>query len=168
MTSLSLSLYLTNVQRQNCSNPFPNSPLEKRQSVGKNKVSSAVVAKCSNTLVSSCNREVSSEPESSCLKVEKTEDKFGSEFQSDQFDLSSESVEEIDFDAGASESKEEDESEKNQDSKKADMTVGIGNDGGADMSNQLGSIDSRLAGILQNLHNLGNITINFHFDSHKK
>ena len=168
LTSLSLSLYLTNVQRQNCSNSFPNSPLEKRQAVGKNKVSSSVVAKCSNTLASSCNREVSSEPESSCLKVEKIEDKFGSEFQSDQFDLSSESVEEIDFDAVASESKEEDESEKKQDSKKADVTVGISNEGGADLSNQLGSIDSRLAGILQNLHNSGNITINFHFDSHKK
>jgi len=65
LTSLSLSLYLANVQRQNCSNPFPKQPVEKRQAIKESHVSSSVVAKCSNTLVSSCNREVSSESASS-------------------------------------------------------------------------------------------------------
>jgi len=76
LTSLSLSLYLANVQRQNCSNPFPKQPVEKRQAIKESHVSSSVVAKCSNTLVSSCNREVSSESASSHCKLEDLESDF--------------------------------------------------------------------------------------------
>ena len=75
MTSLSMSLYLTNVQRRNCSNPFPKNPIEKRQAFKQQSVVSApVAAKCSNTLVSSCNMEVSSETVGSVFKLEDIDD----------------------------------------------------------------------------------------------
>ena len=101
LTSLSLSLYLTNVQRQNCSNPFPKSPIEKRQAVKQSEVSSSVVAKCSNTLVSSCDRAVSSETENSVFKLEESED-LGTQdlirdLEAEAFESQTAEVEEIDF-----------------------------------------------------------------------
>ncbi len=174
MTSLSLSLYLTNVQRQNCPNPFPNSPLEKRQAVRKIADSSSVVAKSSNSLVSPCNSKVSSESGISDFKLESSdvvECSQESKFQ-DMFP-NSEEVEEIDFDA--CDSRKEDEEVVRQSVVSGERAEGRGDgrlEGGTVMNvsasnlvaDQISNIDPRLAGFLHNLQNSGNVTINFHFD----
>ncbi len=189
MTSLSLSLYLTNVQRQNCSNPFPNSPIEKRQAVKQVKGSASVAAKCSNTLVSPCNGVVSSDPKSSNLKVEKVETGIGS-VECSQIcnsedlnqSLQLEDVEEIDFDAEFEKEVEEESMEKASGENsilgvpRVDSGSEISSEGGPVLNvrgpsvatSMLGNIDPRLAGFLHNMQNSGNITINFHFDGNQK
>jgi hypothetical protein len=181
LTSLSLSLYLTNVQRQNCRNPFPNCPIEKRQSNHQSKVPSPVVAKCSNTLVSSCNGAVSSGPSNSDLKVEELDGSPGEE------NCSQGSVEsDIDFDAPCGEvdeldcaedslALEESEVRRKKESSSSRVPCNGGDGEGAVVNvhssgpvSQFANLDPRVAGILQNMNNTGNITINFHFDSCKK
>ncbi len=171
MTSLSLSLYLTNVQRQNCSNPFPNSPLEKRQAVKKIKGTSSIAAKCSNTLASPCNGVVSSDL--NALKVEEVEGGSGSVELSATAELNcsfqSEEIEEIDFDQDFHEKEAEEESKEKASG--FDQRVEDGsslNPSGQSVSASLGSIDSQLTGFLHNLQNSGNIAINFHFDGNQK
>ena len=50
MTSLSMSLYLANVQRSNCANPFPRSQVEKREAVKQVQVSKAGGSKGSTSV----------------------------------------------------------------------------------------------------------------------
>jgi len=188
MTSLSLSLYLTNVQRQNCLNPFPNSPIEKRQALKKISDSSSVVAKCSNTLVSPCNSKVSSESKSTTLKVEEV---GGDGVQCPEF-VSEEKVEEgnvppefevvEDIDFEACETSFEDQEKEDQEKEDCSVTGSrdegraverleggsVLNVSGSSLGEQIGSIDPRLVGFLHNLQNSGNVTINFHFDSKQK
>ena len=186
MTSLSLSLYLTNVQRRNCSNPFPKSPLEKRQAVKQTSVSSSVVAKCSNTMASSCNSLASSETSEAVLKSEVLTDSLSTQelirdienedescFSQSLEIVEPECLEESNFPVpqkailpvpGSSTS-------SNKKPKIEEGTVessGRGGSGSSVISNQLSLVDPRLSGILQNLQNTGNVTIHFHFDGNPK
>ena len=182
LTSLSLSLYLTNVQRQNCSNPFPKSPIEKRQAVKQSEVSSSVVAKCSNTLVSSCDRAVSSETENSVFKLEESED-LGTQdlirdLEAEAFESQTAEVEEIDFSDESRQSEQAEVSphdgilpssrsvERREDVERS-SDIGVVSVRGLP-SNPLANIDPRLLGILSNLQNSGNVTINFHFEGKQK
>ena len=80
MTSLSMSLYLANVQRSNCPDPFPRSPLEKRQAVKQVQVSKSIVSK--GPL--SCLGLPLGEPE---LKVEDPEDDLATQDLIDDFEV---------------------------------------------------------------------------------
>ncbi len=174
MTSLSLSLYLANVQRQNCSNPFPKSSVEKRQAVSK--VSSSVVAKCSNTLVSSCDREVSSEISSSDCKLEEFEfDLVGTQDLIREIEAEEKAALEDLSEEGKDQEVVEERRKKEQptvlvEKQAEEMREGenVGNQSSVSLSDQLGNVDSRLAGILHNLQNTGNVTINFHFHGNQK
>jgi len=170
MTSLSLSLYLTNVQRQNCSDPFPSSPLEKRQAVKESKGSLSLAAKCSNTLVSSSKREVSSEPS----KLEVKDEVVVVPNEDGIEEANQEEVEEINFSDDCQESSEDVKSDVGVGSGVSGgggggVGSGVSGGGGGDLSlNDLSNIDPRLLGILQNMQNSGSVTINFNFDGMKK
>ncbi len=171
MTSLSLSLYLTNVQRSNCSNPFPRSPLERNQvSVRKNQVSNIVA---------------SSSRGSSELKVDDPEVVLATqellrEIEAEDFSFDSELAEveskavEKSSAVGGSEVKVVSEVEKALVQSKAGSGEGEGEEKLVDSNSRretsfsVPTVDPRMAGILHNLQNSGNVTINFNFDSHQK
>ena len=175
MTSLSMSLYLANVQRSNCPNPFPRSPAEKRLVL--DQVAKSVAAKVSKNLVASSFSEVLPQPVDSGLKLEDLEVELMTqdlirdiEAEESNRELSFES-EEIDSSAsfststgsttiGASVPKKELKPKEVGESSVASVS--------SNLSNQLTVVDPRLVGILQNLQNTGNMTIHFHFDSNKK
>jgi hypothetical protein len=54
MTSLSLALYLANVQRANCPNPFPRSSIEKREVVKQIQSSKQLFDRCQKVKVRKC------------------------------------------------------------------------------------------------------------------
>ena len=183
MTSLSMSLYLTNIQRRNCPNPFPKGPTEKRQAVKQTAVSASAVAKCSNTLVSSCSRLASSE--TSKLKLEDSNVELGTQdliHELEAEDRGSQVSDVIDFEAieEATLSEKAPESSSSSTVKKKEESVGGGgieNPQGASgvggsvissVANQLGISNPTLSGILHNLNNSGNVTIHFHFDGNQK
>ena len=161
MTLLSLSLYLANVQRSNCSNPFPRSPLERRQAVKQTQVSKLEVVKVED------KKSVSEKSEAG-LKLEDEE-----VFEATQDLIRDIEADELhgncDFDAassvqsdpvlplGLTEAKESGEGRVGGAS-----VVNVRSEG--DQANPFPVVDPRMAGILQNLQNSGNITINFNFD----
>ena len=171
MTSLSLSLYLTNVQRRNCPNPFPKSPLEKRQAVKVSQVATAVEAERSSSVVSA-------ETTNSLLKAEST----------GEFIATQDLIRELEAEEENKESQSdflEAEGEVGIDLvERADPVIDIPDPSSISRSseriqssevgvvvnpnpNQTAFIDPRISGILQNLQNAGNLTIHFHFDSSK-
>ncbi len=147
MTSLSMSLYLANVQRCNLSNPFPRSPLERNQvakqaqamkDVDQGVESSGPVLKLDESEILAASQDLLRE-----IEVEEMmgESGFGVEEKCEK-------VKDLDCPPISSTSKVVSESEN--------ISV--------DLANQLPNIDPRMAGILHNLQNSGNITINFNFD----
>ena len=173
MTSLSLSLYLTNVQRRNCSNPFPKSPLEKRQAVVKDsKVATAVVPKKSSPV------DVSTETSNSFLKAESSGDFIATqdlirELESEEENKQSQSgdfeaegevgidlFERVNPDVNNPDPSPVSSSSERVESRDVEVVVNPN-------SNQTAFNDPRISGILQNLQNAGNLTIHFHFDGSK-
>ncbi len=162
MTSLSLALYLANVQRSNLSNPFPRSPLEKREVVRQSKT-------CDKVSVSG---EVS--------RLEKSESELKSELDADILlgtqDLLREiEAEEMDGGVGGSGEIEKSSADVGQ-IESVLAAVSSASSGGqvgsekksaavsVEMGNQMACADPRMTSFLQNLQNSGNITINFNFD----
>ena len=187
-TSLTMSLYLANVQRRNCTNPFPKTVVEKRQAVsqaeGKFVVNPAksVVAKCSNTLAASSSNRSKQESE---VVVKSSSSTPSGNFESDDIDLATQDlIREIEFEEGLVEGKEtqavvetvkiEKSTSRNVEETptvvvNSESNVGSGEVvSGGNSSGQFSGIDARLANILQNLNNSGNMTIHFHFDGDKK
>ena len=175
MTSLSLSLYLANVQRQNCSNPFPRSPLEKRQAVKLSQNSRVVDApkiEVSNSGGVSDSVSLTSSG-TSVLKVEDSEIDLATqdlirELEAEESgDVTVFGREGCDLLSEASGS-----SSSNQSKGKVEegqKVVPVENESvQRDLSNSLTLVDPRMAGFLSNLQNSGNITINFHFDGKQK
>jgi len=166
MTSLSLSLYLANVQRSNCPNPFPRSSIEKNEIAKKvlgQKVSSV---KGSRDVVENVVGRVNSSQElslvqpSSVLKEEELEIDLATQelIREIEAEEKAQKVEEcsvLGADAGRGESVLEKESRGG---------ISIGEDRGSSISNQFSVVDPRLSGFLHNLQNSGNMTIHFHFD----
>ena len=163
LTSLSMSLYLTNVQRTNCSNPFPRTPLEERRALNQAQAE-AVLARGSK---SSSETAVKSEE----LEAEQaTQDLI--------HDLESEAeggvgnifgVDEVEVQSGAS-SVTNLCSGQNVETRKEGLVCKT--EGGVKVEgsvpNQIPVLDSRIAGFLHNLHNTGNMNIHFHFDGNSK
>ena len=189
-TSLQMSLYLANEQRRNCSKPFPKSPLEVRQVVGEsqtgsnNSVPKVVVVKPSkkaegpskakgsrNAGVSRISSLVSPQVETETESVLKNEEDFSTQ------ELL------VDVERG-NEKRVEEESAKVESglpSLNASMSAGgiiesdsvvggstIDSNNLSGLSSVVGELDPRMASILQNLNNSGNVTINFHFDRNFK
>ena len=175
MTSLSLSLYLTNIQRRNCSNPFPKSPLEKRQALKANQGSSTV-PNTSTTGGSTVPN--TSTINSSVLKVEELEDLSTQELAHEvELEGGNSSSQSQSVDVEVFEEKKvplssvhsEDDSTKKE--TKVEVTSGASSVAGnavVPLSDQIATVDPRIAGILQNLQNSGNISIHFHFDGNHK
>jgi hypothetical protein len=63
LTSLSLALYLANVQRTNCPNPFPQTSVEKREAVKQNQGSKLGLVHCSKSPISKEEPESVSQPD---------------------------------------------------------------------------------------------------------
>ena len=142
LTSLSMALYLANVQRTNCSNPFPRTSIEKREVVKQVRCSKSTVVKCSESVV---------KPED--LDVDGTQDLIR-EIEAEEL-----SLEGVSNEAKVDSGREQVEEPKVE----VDLTRG-GSGGSSNLSNQISSVDSRMTGILHNLQNSGNVTIHFHFD----
>ena len=185
-TSLQMSLYLANVQRRNCSKPFPKSPLEIRQVIrqsqgqASNLVPQIAAVKTSKkarggskTIESSKN--VSSRLGSVLKEEEQTfstqeliqdaeiEFKEDSSSQlSDQAntleDVSHKSVLTVRESVGEKESRGENVNESVEGGSSGVISMGNGVNG------LVAEYDSRASNILQNLSNAGNLTIHFHFD----
>ncbi len=158
ITALSLSLYLANVQRSNCKNPFPRSEVEKREVV--KQVQSLKTVKSSES--------PSSIFDSNLSVVEKSEPVSILE-ESEEADLATQALLSDLEDEEKSGNFFETESNKSSHScpdqvVQIEEREKIRNEGSSNLSDQVSSVDSRLSGILQNLQNSGNITINFHFD----
>ena len=153
MTSLSMALYLANVQRSNCPNPFPRSSVEKREVVKQVQASKGAVVKCSNSL--GISRE---KPE----PVVKPED-FDVDLATQ--DLIRE-IEAEELSVGAlSDIAETDSVRVQADEPKVQVDHSRGETReSVSLSNQISSVDPRLSGILHNLQNSGNVTIHFHFE----
>jgi len=174
MTSLSLSLYLANVQRRNCSNPFPRSVLEKRAVLKQASTSEVSVLPS----VASHLPSVASQLSSVASQVESQSDL---KFESQEVDLATqELMRELDAEEngelerfgidngelGANGKESSKEIVSGQSSKKEEKVVDVSVQ--RDFSDPLSLIDPRMAGFLSNLQNSGNITINFHFDGKQK
>ena len=181
MTSLSLSLYLSNVQRSNVANPFPRSPIEKRQAVKSVHSSKTVVAKCSNTLAdSSCNSTLPRLNPVSGLKLEDLEVELATQdlirdIEADEalerqaFDGEIEVVERV-VEPPLSDSafpvvKSAQGREKICEANGGEGSVRTES---LPISELLPQVDPRMASILHNLQNTGNMTIHFHFDGKQK
>ena len=164
MTSLSLSLYLANVQRSNCSNPFPRSPLEKRLSV---KQTQKVKSEATKVEVSSgVNASISvAEFSGSVSKIEDQDLLIGTQdlIREIEAEETKEKVEQSD-DSVLLVEPELDFSDSSSVAKGVREDSGSVERGESETLNQIPLVDPRMAGILHNLRNSGNITINFNFD----
>ena len=191
-TSLQMSLYLANVQRQNCSKPFPSSPLEMRQVVRESQVRSkgtlpqSVTSKISRLASgdqkksgskSSCPLGVSSKKKSASdvavlPEVVKTED---DSFSTQELvrDVENECIEERSSSSDVQSNQVEKAGVSGCSTLHADAQNDEGKivDGGSLVGNSVSgvvaSLDPQMATILQNLNNTGNLTIHFHFDRSK-
>jgi len=160
MTSLSLSLYLTNVQRQNCRNPFPRSSLERREAAEQIKVQKlvaqkSVVQKSTVAVAEGSERVVSN------LKVE-SEIELATQALID--DLAAEESGLVsDFDEGSVEGCQKLLSGSGEvvkvEKEKLDRSES------SVVSNEIPVVDPRMTGLLQNFQNSGNVTFHFHFGS---
>jgi hypothetical protein len=165
MTSLTMSYYLANVQRQNCSNPFPRGPLESRLAVKQSQ--EPRVVKVSKTEVGSgslVRSEVKLEEEvdlatQDLLRDLEAEEKGESEVFNGEGGLDEVGTVAL-YANQSSSSNDVSVSNLKEESQKLDSeSAGLP---------QLSLVDPRLSGFLSNLQNSGNITFNFHFDGGKK
>jgi integrase len=156
MTSLSMSLYLANVQRSNCSNPFPRTNVEKREVVRQVQAPKTGLVKGSRYVVgtasSSCV-EVKASPE---VKEEEGEVDLGTQELISEIEGEEKNV--IESKTRSSEIGKETEREGNE------TSVSLAGSGSSSASDSLTSVDPRLSGFLHNLQNSGSMTIHFHFD----
>ena len=175
MTSLSMSLYLANVQRSNCSNPFPRSQVEKREVVKQVQVSKAGGSKGSTSVGSlpfdSSTSAVKSE---TVLKLEEIDAELATqdlirEIEAEEFGEGSSSIDVEVLGSSAPlnghpsvslETGQKGETKERGGESEVRETVRS--------SSIVSAVDPRLAGILSNLQNSGNMTIHFHFDSKQK
>jgi hypothetical protein len=171
MTSLSLSLYLANVQRSNCPNPFPRSNVEKREIVKQVQGQKSSAAKgCKPSVEVPCSRSlvnVSSEFE---MKREDVEIEMGTQELIREIEAE-ESNHEVDEITVISSKRSVDSDSKSGLGKDQSIGVEGGSSaviGSTSFSNQLNTVDPRMAGILHNLQNSGNMTFHFHFDGAQK
>ena len=177
MTSLSMSLYLANVQRSNVVNPFPRSQVEKREAVKQIQGSkSAGLGVLSSFDSSSCKSSTSREISESVLKLEQEDAELATQ------DL----IRDLETEEMGGDVVEVDRSvfPNSLESVSPPFAGNLGVDGekreggvesescgvvtSSSLSNQLSGIDPRMAGILHNLQNSGNMTIHFHFDGNQK
>ena len=178
-TSLQMSLYLANVQRQNCAKPFPRGPLEEREVVRKSQVqTSHSLPKCalkSSKSLRGCPKIVADQ----CSEAV-TDSGHAVKDEADSF-----STQELIQDA-ESDCIEEVENESTSILERSDGVDVIpcstvspvsvsGVEGlervserGDSLSGMVSSVDPQLSSILQNLNNSGNLTIHFHFDRSNK
>ncbi len=162
MTSLSMSLYLANVQRSNCPNPFPRSSIEKNEIVKK------VVGKKPSTVKGSSDLIGSSVSESKWddLEVEMATQDLIWELEAEESKQSFEKG----ADSSVQQTLEEGKVVGGVSADKCSGNEGSSSEvssvvrGSSSLSNQLSAVDPRLSGILQNLQNSGSMTIHFHFD----
>ena len=166
MTSLSLSMYLTNVQRSNVSNPFPR-PLEKSAAVKQNQVSKSL----SSRVVGGSTSRKSVENSRSDLKVEDPEIVLATQELIREIEAEEKNGEiegtfgqpkvEVSIPSAAS-------SVTLDDYGSFGIDTGREGEGKAierkENSLQVPVVDPRMAGILQNMQNSGNVTINFNFE----
>jgi integrase len=177
MTSLSLSLYLANVQRSNCPDPFPRSPSERRQAFKHVQGSKIVAKKEVETSVSTSqsmlplgsvglkieDSEIDSATQALIREIEAEESIQG--FESDEIQEVQQGGQLVARSSSGSSKCVAGENEKEG---RAKETVVVGNAGNSNLVDQFSSIDSRISGILHNLQNTGNLTIHFHFDGNQK
>ena len=188
ITSLQMSMYLANVQRRNCSDPFPNqtSRRSRKTKFSKEENSSPVVTKTKDLNVDNVDTKVSATTSSSstvvveCLDVDQFESEISTqELLSDHF---------VDSDVVNVENSGVVESEILVDnvshSTMADvpslsMVPNVSHSTAVSSSStpvssvstnafDLSTIDSRLITVLQNLQNHGSVQIHFHFGEAKK
>ncbi len=171
MTSLSLSLYLANVQRSNCSNPFPRTALEKQKALKQTAVVDASVARSIDSFE---GRNSVPAQSGSVLKVDDSEVQLATQELLREIEAE-ESVGGVglDFKEGLLESVgnggEELEvviegGKKCEGEKKVKEEIEGGESLARDSVNVVPVVDPRMSSILHNLRNSGNITINFNFD----
>ena len=167
MTSLSLSMYLTNVQRSNVSNPFPRSPLEKSAAVKQSQVSKSLPSR----VVGGSTSRKPVENSRFDLKVEDPDITIGTqelirEIEDEEMNGEiegkvGESKVQVSLPSGSS-------GVTLVDSGSSGIDTGKEWEGKAvarkESSFQIPAVDPRMAGILQNMQNSGNVTINFNFD----
>jgi len=153
LTSLSLALYLANVQRTNCPNPFPQTSVEKREAVKQKQGSKLGLVHCSKSPISK------EEPES----VSQLDDP---DFVLATQDLIREiEAEESSVDNVVREVVVENKSLDKKEQVEVEQARVEG--GSVNLVRQISSVDPRLSGILHNLQNTGNLNIHFHFDNQK-
>ena len=155
MTSLSLALYLANVQRTNLSNPFPRYPPDKRP--GMNPTEGSKIVSKTKSEVDSTSFEVVLEKSEAGLSLEDDEMMQGTQ----------ELIREIEIEelnGGCNFSVESGSDVLSSSNAKEMVAEKKSSSGSVDLANQLSLVDPRMGGFLQNLQNSGNITININFD----
>ncbi len=172
-TSLTMSLYLANVQRRNCENPFPSSVVERRQAVKQSEGKHVVnPVKASVPKLDDCSVALSGN--GPALGAVSRSDL--STFDQAEIDLATqELIRDIEAEEGvvterSSESvpvNSEKEAVSNVERSSVSDSSKPNIRSGESVSGEFSAIDSRLGNILQNLNNSGNITIHFHFDNKK-
>ena len=166
MTSLSLSLYLTNVQRRNCSNPFPRSPLEERKVLKESKELPVSLLVNSGSGLKVEDLEVQQATQDLIRDLEVEEEDGGSDiFGADVEDKSLEIVQsDGTLPSFLTSVNVSNNREEQIDSKEIAQSSNCPTGG----SNFVPMIDPRMAGILHNLQNSGNVNIHFHFGEEQK
>ena len=161
MTSLSLSLYLTNVQRRNCANPFPRSPLEERKALKESKDLPVSLLDNSGSGLKVEDLEVQQATQDLIRDLEAEEENGGVDgFGDDDLALvQPDPILSVETTSFKSENRGEQTEEKGTVSSLNFPTGG---------SNFVPMIDPRMAGILHNLQNSGNVNIHFHFGGEQK
>ncbi len=173
-TSLTMSLYLANVQRSNCEDPFPETPEERRRILKQLKGThrdqpvKANSVNCPPTSTSGASeRSHSTEQSVSDSDVNRIS-------ENDDFDTATqELVREIEEEEKVKKSfdslKREVQASNQSVAVKTEQSVAIKTENvGRNSGGNVSSIDPRLANILQNLSNSGTLNIHIHFDSDKK
>jgi len=166
MTSLSLSLYLANVQRSNCSNPFPRSPSEKRAALKQTQIVEPSVARSIDAFEGRSQgteqvvQNEGVEEVGSGLKLEDSEVMLATQELLREIE-DEESRGGDSFGGGVVEVVEGDSG------KKGEVGCSGKKEEAKDLANIFPSVDPRLSGFLHNLQNSGSLTINFNFDSKK-
>jgi hypothetical protein len=172
LTSLTMALYLANVQRTNIENPFPSTAAErrqvKRQSEGNFVANPAKAnsANCPEVAIASALTSAGIEP-----KVE-----AGSSLESSEFNFDDEvelATQDLLRDIEAEDKREKEEVVKARSNTPESLAINSdvshgSNVSGESLSANMSIVDPRLSHILQNLNNSGNINIHFHFGSDSK
>ena len=168
---------MANVQRSNVVNPFPRSQVEKREAVKQIQGSkSAGLGVLSSFDSSSCKSSTSREISESVLKLEQEDAELATQDLIRDLETEEMGGDVVDVDRSVFPNSLESVSPPfagnlGVDGEKREGGVESESCGvvtSSSLSNQLSGIDPRMAGILHNLQNSGNMTIHFHFDGNQK